>query len=77
MEHAIKFKQMVEMTYTAYVNADTKEEALEMFNENPFGYVPEDEGVDSEDGVSLEIISVKENGVPAEELTELDQLKMA
>jgi len=55
---AIKFNHTVAITYVATVEANTKSEAEELFNENSFG-CGDIERL-SKDSLDLEIIEVKE-----------------
>ena len=55
----IKFKHTVEETYTAIIEADTKDEALSIFDDGPFDHLENEESEDSQ-GLNIEIIDVEE-----------------
>jgi hypothetical protein len=51
----IKFKHTVEQTYCAVIEAETKDKALEIFDENTFEFLENDEPED-EQGLNIEVI---------------------
>lgn len=55
----IKFKHTIEETYIATVDAESKEEAQELFDESPFDYVDEEDPLGTQ-GLSLVISSIEE-----------------
>ena len=59
-EYYIKFKHVIEETWTAVVNADTEEEAIEMFEDDPYEYVDDEQPEDSQ-GLEIKIIGVEES----------------
>jgi hypothetical protein len=54
-KYRIKFKHTVEQTYCAVIKAKTKDEALEKFDEDPFGFL-ENEEPEDEQGLNIEVI---------------------
>lgn len=58
----IDFKHTVEETYTAIIDAETEEEAMEMFNESPFDYLM-DEEPSQVDGLSIDVINTEEEDI--------------
>lgn len=48
MKYKIKFEHVDETAYTAVVEADSYEEAMDIFEKSPFEYVENLEGDDSE-----------------------------
>jgi len=59
MKYAIKFKHVIEQTYTAIVDAENEEEARQFFDEDPFSNL-EDEEPSNEQGLEIKIKSIKE-----------------
>ncbi len=59
MKYAIEFKHVIEQTYTAIVEAENEEEARQIFDEDPFSNL-EDEEPANEQGLEIIIESVKE-----------------
>lgn len=58
-EFKIKFEHTLKETYTAVIEAESEEEALEIFEEYPFDYLKDDEPEDV-NGLNIDIISVLE-----------------
>lgn len=57
----IEFKHTVEQWYIATVEAETKEEAKELFEESPFDYLlEEDQDPFDVQGLTLDIEEIKE-----------------
>lgn len=48
MKYVIKFEHVEETAYTAVVEADSYEEAMDIFEERPFNYVKNLDGEDSQ-----------------------------
>lgn len=59
MYYQIEFKWTVEEYYTTVIEANSEEEAREIFNENPFGYVNEGVPYDKQ-GLDIEINEINE-----------------
>ena len=59
-KYIIKFNHICESTYTAVIEAKSKEEAEEIFNEAPFDYLVNEEPED-EQALDIRIISIKKN----------------
>lgn len=59
MKYAIEFKHVIEQTYTAIVEAENEEEARQIFDEDPFSNL-EDEEPANEQGLEIIIESIKE-----------------
>lgn len=59
MKFEIKFKHLVEIEYTAYVKAESKKQAQEIFDKDPFEYVDDLDG-GNEQGLEIEIESIEE-----------------
>lgn len=55
----IKLRHTEEQYYIAIVDAKTEEEAQELFENNPFDYVEDEEPYD-EQGLKIEIVSINE-----------------
>ena len=60
-KYVIKFEHVEESTYTAIVEANSYEEAMDIFEESPFDYL-EDEEPDSVQGLTYHVSKVTENG---------------
>lgn len=58
MKYAIEFKHIVEQTYTAIVEAETEEEARNLFDKDPFSNLEDDEP-SNEQGLEIIINSVE------------------
>lgn len=56
----IKFKHTIEETYIATVDAESKEEAKELFEESPFDYVEDQNDPLDVQGLSLVISNIEE-----------------
>lgn len=56
-EYKIKFKHLVEQTFTAIIEAEDENHARQLFDEDPFSNL-EDEEPANEQGLDIEIISV-------------------
>jgi hypothetical protein len=54
----IKFKHTLEETFTAKIEASSKKEALEIFDESPFDYLIDEEPEDTQ-GLDIEIIETR------------------
>lgn len=59
MKYAIEFKHIIELNYEAIVEAKNKEEASELFYEDPFLYINDPEPT-NEQGLEIVIESIKE-----------------
>jgi hypothetical protein len=55
----IKFKHTVEESYRAVIEAETMDEALAVFDDEPFDHLENDEPYNTQ-GIEIEIISKKE-----------------
>lgn len=60
-KYVIKFEHVEESTYTAVVEANSYEEAMDIFEESPFDYL-EDEEPDNKQGLMYHVSEVTENG---------------
>jgi len=60
-KYVIKFNHVEESEYTAIVEAESYEEAMDIFEESPFEYL-EDEEPDSVNGIDYYVSKVTENG---------------
>ena len=60
-KYVIKFSHVEESTYTAIVEANSYEEAMDIFEESPFDYL-EDEEPDSVQGQAFHVSKVTEDG---------------
>ena len=60
-KYVIKFEHVEESTYTAIVEAESYEEAMDIFEESPFDYL-EDEEPDGVNGIDYYVSKVTENG---------------
>ena len=60
-KYVIKFEHVEEKTYTAIVEANSYEEAMDIFEESPFECI-EDEEPDITQGVAWNVRKVTENG---------------
>ena len=60
-KYVIKFEHVEESTYTAIVEANSYEEAMDIFEENPFDYTKKEEP-DKTQGVAWNVSEVTENG---------------
>lgn len=60
-KYVIKFSHVEESEYTAIVEAESYEEAMDIFEESPFDYL-EDEEPDSVQGQAFHVSKVTENG---------------
>lgn len=60
-KYVIKFEHVEESTYTAIVEAESYEEAMDIFEESPFDYL-EDEEPDSVQGLTYHVSEVTEDG---------------
>lgn len=58
-EYEIKFKHTIEENYTARVKAESMEQALTLFDDDPFAGV-EDEESESTQGLRIDILEAKE-----------------
>lgn len=61
MKYVIKFEHVDETAYTAVVEADSYEEAMDIFEKSPFEYVENLEGDDSRN-VDWHVSEVTEDG---------------
>ena len=61
MKYVIKFEHVDETAYTAVVEADSYEEAMDIFEKSPFEYVENLEGDDSRN-VDWHVSKVTEDG---------------
>lgn len=59
-KYVIKFEHVEESTYTAIVEANSYEEAMDIFEESPFEYI-EDEESDTVQGQAFHVSKVSEN----------------
>ena len=57
MKYIINFTHTVEETYEAIVEASSKEEAKELFNEDPFGFITTEEPIEVQ-GLYININSI-------------------
>ena len=57
----ITFKHTEESTYTASIEAETKEEALQIFDDAPFDYLVDEEPSEVQ-GLDIEIENVEREG---------------
>ena len=60
-KYVIKFSHVEESKYTAIVEAESYEEAMDIFEESPFDYL-EDEEPDSVQGHAIHVSKVTEDG---------------
>lgn len=60
-KYVIKFSHVEESKYTAIVEAESYEEAMDIFEESPFDYL-EDEEPDSVQGHTFHVSKVTEDG---------------
>ena len=60
-KYVIKFNHVEESEYTAIVEAESYEEAMDIFEESPFDYL-EDEEPDSVQGQAFHVSKVTEDG---------------
>lgn len=60
-KYVIKFSHVEESEYTAIVEAESYEEAMDIFEESPFEYL-EDEEHDGVNGIDYYVSKVTENG---------------
>ena len=60
-KYVIKFSHVEESKYTAIVEAESYEEAMDIFEESPFDYL-EDEEPDSVQGQAFHVSKVTEDG---------------
>mgnify|MGYP000865464419 FL=1 len=60
-KYVIKFSHVEESEYTAIVEAESYEEAMDIFEESPFEFL-EDEEPDSVQGHAFHVSKVTENG---------------
>ena len=60
-KYVIKFEHVEESTYTAVVEANSYEEAMDIFEESPFECI-EDEEPDTVQGLTYHVSEVTENG---------------
>lgn len=60
-KYVIKFEHVEESTYTAIVEANSYEEAMDIFEESPFECTEEDEP-DTVQGITYHVSEVTENG---------------
>lgn len=60
-KYVIKFSHVEESKYTAIVEAESYEEAMDIFEESPFDYL-EDEEPESVQGQAFHVSKVTENG---------------
>lgn len=60
-KYVIKFSHVEESKYTAIVEAESYEEAMDIFEESPFEYL-EDEEPDSVQGLTYHVSEVTEDG---------------
>ena len=60
-KYVIKFEHVEENTYTAIVEANSYEEAMDIFEESPFECI-EDEEPDTVQGITYHVSEVTENG---------------
>ena len=55
----IKFKHTLEQTFTAIVEAESKKEAIELFEDDPFGNLVNEEPEDTQ-GLDIDILETVE-----------------
>ena len=60
-KYVIKFEHVEESTYTAIVEANSYEEAMDIFEESPFDYTKKEEP-DTAQGLTYHVSEVTENG---------------
>ena len=60
-KYVIKFEHVEESTYTAIVEANSYEEAMDIFEESPFEYTKKEE-LDTAQGLTYHVSEVTENG---------------
>ena len=60
-KYVIKFEHVEESTYTAIVEAESYEEAMDIFEESPFECIEEEEP-DTVQGITYHVSEVTENG---------------
>ena len=60
-KYVIKFEHVEESTYTAIVEANSYEEAMDIFEESPFDYLEKEEP-DDKQGLTYHVSEVTENG---------------
>lgn len=60
-KYVIKFEHVEESTYTAIVEANSYEEAMDIFEESPFDYL-EDEEPEGVRGLTYHVSEVTEDG---------------
>ena len=60
-KYVIKFNHVEESEYTAIVEAESYQEAMDIFEESPFEYL-EDEEPDGVNGIDYYVSKVTENG---------------
>lgn len=60
-KYVIKFEHVEESTYTAIVEANSYEEAMDIFEENPLECIEEDEP-DTVQGLTYHVSEVTEDG---------------
>ncbi|WP_298827940.1 hypothetical protein [uncultured Capnocytophaga sp.] len=60
-KYVIKFEHVEESTYTAIVEANSYEEAMDIFEESPFECIEEEEP-NSVQGLTYHVSEVTENG---------------
>nr|DAX58800.1 MAG TPA: 5-chloro-2-hydroxyhydroquinone dehydrochlorinase [Caudoviricetes sp.] len=60
-KYVIKFEHVEEKTYTAIVEANSYEEAMDIFEESPFECI-EDEEPDTVQGLTYHVSEVTEDG---------------
>ena len=60
-KYVIKFEHVEESKYTAIVEANSYEEAMDIFEESPFDYLEKEEP-DDKQGLTYHVSEVTENG---------------
>lgn len=60
-KYVIKFSHVEESEYTAIVEAESYEEAMDIFEESPFDYLEKEEP-DNEQGLMYHVSEVTEDG---------------
>lgn len=60
-KYVIKFEYVEESTYTAIVEANSYEEAMDIFEESPFNHTKKEEP-DTVQGLTYHVSEVTENG---------------
>ena len=60
-KYVIKFSHVEESKYTAIVEANSYEEAMDIFEESPLDYI-EDEEPDNKQGLTYHVSEVNEEG---------------